>query len=92
MLLATMVALWPPTCRPQKFHPGGSIGARPVLNIQLYVFFIIHHGTREIVHARVTARPNAQWLAQQVLEACGLSTDPPRFLIHDLDLRRIAAE
>ena len=51
----------------------------------LYVFFVIHHGTRKIVHARVTARPNAQWLAQQVLEACGLSTEPPRFLIHDRD-------
>jgi len=31
----------------------------------LYVFFIIHHNTRELVHARVTAHPNLQWLAQQ---------------------------
>jgi transposase InsO family protein len=51
----------------------------------LYVFFIIHHGTREIVHARVTAHPNSQWLAQQALEACGLSEEPPKFLIHDRD-------
>ena len=51
----------------------------------LYVFFVIHHGTREIVHVRATAHPNAQWLAQQMIEACGLSTEPPRFLIHDRD-------
>ena len=51
----------------------------------LYVFFVIHHGTREIVHARVTAHPNSQWLAQQILEACGQSVKPPRFLIHDRD-------
>jgi len=51
----------------------------------LYVFFVIHHGTRELVHARVTALPNSQWLAQQMLEACELSTEPPQFLIHDRD-------
>jgi len=51
----------------------------------LYVFFIIHHGTREWVHARVTANPNSLWLAQQMVEDCGLSTEPPRFLIHDRD-------
>ncbi len=51
----------------------------------LYVFFVIHHGTRKIVHARVTAHPNSQWLAQQMIEACGLSAEPPKFLIHDRD-------
>jgi hypothetical protein len=52
---------------------------------RLYVFFVIHHGSHEIIHARVTAHPNSQWLAQQMLEACGLSTDAPKFLIHDRD-------
>jgi transposase InsO family protein len=51
----------------------------------LYVFFIIHHGTREIVHARVTAHPTANWLAQQMTEACGTDRDCPRYLIHDRD-------
>ena len=50
-----------------------------------YVFFVIRHGTREIVHARVTAHPKSQWMAQQVLEACGLSTEAPRYLNHDRD-------
>jgi len=51
----------------------------------LYVFFVIHHGSRELVHTRVTAHPNSEWLAQQILEACGISREPPRYLIHDRD-------
>ncbi|MDZ7768588.1 MAG: integrase core domain-containing protein [Woeseiaceae bacterium] len=51
----------------------------------IYVFFVIHHGTRKLVHARVTAQPNSQWLAQQILEAYDLSTERPRYLIHDRD-------
>ncbi len=51
----------------------------------LYVFFVIQHGTRELVHARVTAHPNSEWLAQPMLEACGISREPPRYLIHDRD-------
>ncbi len=51
----------------------------------VYVFFVIHHGTRELVHARVTAHPNSEWLAQQLIEACGDSREPPRYLIHDRD-------
>ena len=49
------------------------------------MFFIIHHGTRELVIARVTAHSNSKWLAQQMVEACGISRKPPRYLIHDRD-------
>lgn len=51
----------------------------------LYVFFVIHHGTREVTHARVTAHPTAEWLAQQLAEACDVDREPPRYLIHDRD-------
>ena len=51
----------------------------------LYVFFIIEHGTREVVHARATAHPTAQWLAQQMTEACGIDRELPHYLIHDRD-------
>ena len=51
----------------------------------LYVFFVIDHGTRVVVHVRVTAHPTAEWLAQQIIEACGSEREPPRFLIHDRD-------
>jgi len=51
----------------------------------LYVFFVIEHGRREIVHVRVTAHPTAQWLAQQMTEACSPDRVPPLYLIHDRD-------
>ncbi len=51
----------------------------------LYVFFVIHHSTREIIHVRVIAHPTANWLAQQMVEACGADREPPRYLIHDRD-------
>jgi hypothetical protein len=51
----------------------------------LYVFLVIHHSSRAIVHARVTANPTAEWLAQQMTEACDPDRDPPRYLIHDRD-------
>ena len=50
----------------------------------LYVFFVIHHETREVVHTRVIAHPTAQWLSQQMVEACG-EREAPRFLLHDWD-------
>ncbi len=53
----------------------------------LYVFFVVHHGSRELIHARVTAHPNSAWLAQQMVEACGISREPSRYLIHDRDGR-----
>jgi len=70
---------------------GSEIWACDLFTIQtvwfqtLYVFFVIHHSTRELIHARVTAHPNSDWLAQQMTEACGVSRRPPRYLIHDRD-------
>jgi len=49
------------------------------------VFFVIHHGSSELINVRVTAHPNSEWLAQQMVEACGISREPPRYLIHDRD-------
>jgi transposase InsO family protein len=51
----------------------------------LYVFCIISHGAREVVHARVTAHPRAQWLGQKMVEACGAERGSPRYLIRDRD-------
>ncbi len=51
----------------------------------LYVFFVIHHGTREFVHAQVTAHPKSEWFMQQIIEACGISTEPHHYLIHGRD-------
>lgn len=53
----------------------------------IYVFFIIHHATREVVHVRTTCHPTSEWTGRQIVEACGWDRETPRFLIHDRDSR-----
>jgi len=52
-----------------------------------YVFFVIRHANREILHVGVTRYPTAEWAAQQIVECCAWDRWPPRFLIHDRDSR-----
>jgi putative transposase len=49
-----------------------------------YVFVVIEHATRRILHVNVTARPTADWTLQQLREAIP-SDHSYRFLIHDRD-------
>ena len=50
----------------------------------LYVFIVIEHKTRRIVHCNVTANPTAAWALQQLREAIP-SDHHYQFLIHDRD-------
>jgi putative transposase len=50
----------------------------------LFVFFLIAHCRRRIVHFAVTAHPTAEWTAQQVVEAFPWEA-APRFLLRDRD-------
>ena len=50
----------------------------------IFAFFIVKHGTREVVHVGVTRSPSDQWTAQQLREATPLG-EGPRFLIRDND-------
>jgi len=50
----------------------------------LYVWFVIEHGRRRVLHFNVTAHPTSAWTIQQLREA--FPNDPShRFLIHDND-------
>ena len=49
----------------------------------LYVFVVIEHGTRRLVHVNVTANPTAEWTVQQLREA--ITEGRYRHLIHDRD-------
>jgi hypothetical protein len=40
----------------------------------LYVFIVLRHDRREIVHFNVTEHPTAQWSAQQIREAFRFET------------------
>ena len=50
----------------------------------LYVFIVLSHHRREIVHFNVTDHPTAEWTAQQLVEAFPFDS-APRFLIRDRD-------
>ena len=50
----------------------------------LYVFVVIEHGSRRLLHLNVTAHPTAAWTLQQLREALGYE-DRYRYLIHDRD-------
>ncbi|MDP6980412.1 MAG: integrase core domain-containing protein [Myxococcota bacterium] len=50
----------------------------------LYVWFVIAHGRRELLHFGVTEHPTSSWVIQQLREAFPDET-APRFLIFDND-------
>lgn len=50
----------------------------------LYVFVILCHERRRVVHFNVTTQPNAAWVAQQLREAFPFD-EAPRFLLRDRD-------
>jgi putative transposase len=57
----------------------------PTIRFQiLYVFLVLAHDRRRIVHFAVTAHPTAEWTAQQVREAFPWDT-APQYLLRDRD-------
>ena len=50
----------------------------------LFVFVVLAHDRRRILHFNVTSHPTAEWTAQQIREAFPWET-APRFLLRDRD-------
>ena len=50
----------------------------------LFVFVVLAHDRRRVVHVNVTDAPTAQWTAQQLVEAFPWDT-APRYLLRDRD-------
>jgi putative transposase len=50
----------------------------------LFVFIVLAHDRRRILHFNVTAHPTAEWTAQQIVEAFPFDT-APRYLLRDRD-------
>jgi putative transposase len=50
----------------------------------LYVFIVLRHDRRRVVHFNVTTNPYAQWAAQQIINAFPYE-QAPRFLLRDRD-------
>ena len=57
----------------------------PTVSFQvLYVFVVLSHARRQILHFNVTASPSAHWIAQQLREAFPF-TSPPKYVLRDRD-------
>jgi len=57
----------------------------PTIRFQvLYVFLVLAHERRRILHSAVTAYPTAEWTAQQLREPFPWDSSP-RFLQRDRD-------
>jgi putative transposase len=50
----------------------------------LYVFVVIEHHSRRLIHCNVTAHPCADWTLQQLREAVGFE-ERYAYLLHDRD-------
>ena len=57
----------------------------PTIRFQvLYVFLVLAHDRRRILHFNVTAHPTAEWVAQQLREAFPFA-ELPHYLLRDRD-------
>jgi Integrase core domain len=57
----------------------------PTLSFRLlYGLLILWHGRRRILWLGVTAHPSAEWMARQLIEACGWEWTP-KYLVRDRD-------
>jgi hypothetical protein len=50
----------------------------------LFVFLVLEHRRRKVLHFGVTEHPTSEWVAQQMVEAFA-ERDAPRYLIRDRD-------
>ena len=50
----------------------------------LYVFLVLAHERRKVLHFNITEAPSALWTAQQMVEAFPYNV-PPRYLLRDRD-------
>ena len=50
----------------------------------LFVFIVLAHHRRQVIHFNVTAHPSSEWTAQQIAEAFSWDS-APRYLLHDRD-------
>jgi hypothetical protein len=71
------------TRQPPRGHRRDGLLYGPTVTFRvLYVFFVAHHAQRVLMHFRVTGRPTAAWITQQLREAFPYD-QAPRCLILD---------
>src|SRR6516164_10021531 len=74
-----------PLCAAPHLAPHRDIFVVPTISFRLlYGLLIMGHGRRQILWFGVTAHPTAEWIANQLTEACGWE-QIPRYLVRDRD-------
>jgi len=68
----------------QRSRPSSTLPVPTVRFQILYVFLVLAHDRRRILHLGVTHHPSAEWTAQQLREAFPWDT-APRYLLRDRD-------
>ena len=57
----------------------------PTITVKvLFVFIVLEHRRRQVLHFNVTEHPTSAWTSQQIVEAF-LDRDTPQYLIRDRD-------
>jgi hypothetical protein len=67
-----------------QLSPVTSASQRPPLFRILYMFVVMEHASRRMIHVNATAHPNAAWTLQQMREAMR-SDHTYRFILRDHD-------
>ena len=68
----------------QRSRPSSTLPVPTITFQVLYVFLVLAHDRRRIVHFNVTAHPTAEWTGQQLREAFPFD-QVPRYLLRDRD-------
>jgi len=63
-------SLWMDVWQQYRNHTGALVGTG------VFVFIVLAHEQRRIIHFNVTEHPTAQWTAQQLVEAFPFDTAP----------------
>src|SRR4051812_10913910 len=68
----------------QHSRPSSTLPVPTISMKVLFVFFVLEHRRREVLHFGVTEHPTAAWTSQQIVEAFAYR-DAARYLIRDRD-------
>jgi len=68
----------------QRSRPSSTLPVPTITMRVLFVFIVLGHGRRQVLHCNVTEHPTTEWTSQQIVEAFA-DRDPSPYVIRDRD-------